>query len=127
MNIYFLIFMMLLIQSTIYAETTAKVRLSIRLFPIQYIKVNQSDTQTLKLSSENSADDSQSHKLSTYSTSQFTFKIDTVNSNVFKELSDSRVFIQSKKKPIDGEFYAKKIGDEIDINDLHLIYSMETL
>ena len=121
MNIYFLIFMMLLIQSTIYAETTAKVRLSIRLFPIQYIKVNQSDTQTLKLSSENSADDSQSHKLSTYSTSQFSLEAETITKKSFQKLSNMGAITTNSDHFID------RFVDGREMNDCCLVYGMVTL
>lgn len=128
MNIvYFFIVMMLLIESTIYAETSASVKLSIRLYPIQYINVNKSDTQSLALFNDNGTEFSQSHELSTYSTSQYTFKVDTVNSQVFNELRAISMLAPSKNKSIERESYIKKVVAETDINNLHLIYSMETL
>lgn len=128
MNIvYFLIVMMLLFQSTIYADTTASVRLSIRLFPIQHINVNQPETQKVALFNENTIDVSPSQKLSTYSTSRFTFKVDTVNSDVFNELSALSILAPIKKETFEEESYTKRMDVETDINNLLLVYSMETL
>ena len=121
MNIfYFLIVLMLLFESTIYAETTAKVRLSIRLFPIQYIKVDQSDAQTLKLSSENAFDPSQSHNLSAYSTSQFSLEAETITNKSFQKLINMGIITTNTDHFID------RFVDEREMNDCCLLYSMIT-
>lgn len=122
MNIfYFLVVLMLLIESTIYAETTAKIRLLIRLFPIQYIKVNQSDTQTLKFSSENAFDVSHSHNLSTYSTSQFSLEIETITKKAFQKLSNMGAITTNSDHFID------RFVDGREMNDCCLVYGMVTL
>ena len=129
--IYFLIATMWLIQFSIYAQSTAQVTLSIRLHPIQVIEVQPVLTQSLELSSQddiNSLNTSiSSHQFSTYSTSHFELKVDSVKSSAFQQLHASSAVPPSRNRSVGGVVEAERYHYESDIDDLHVIYSMETL
>ncbi len=129
--IYFLIASMWLIQISIYAQSAAQVRLSITLHPIQVIEVQPVLTQILELSSQddiNSLNTSISdHKLSTYSTSQFALRVDNVKGSAFQQLYASSAVLSSRSRSIGGFIESEKYDYETDVDDLHVVYSMETL
>lgn len=132
MNIMpFIIAAMLLIQFSIYAQSTGQVTLSIRLYPIQIIEVEPINTQTLEISSQevlNTLNQSSSpNQLSTYSTSQFALKVDSVKSNAFHQLRASNAVPPRKNRSIDEIFDAERYDFETDGIDLHVVYSMEAL
>src|SRR5690554_5209337 len=87
---YYVIVAMLLIQFSVYAQTTGQVTLSIRLYPIQIIEVTPSSTQTIELLNEVLTDSPPSAQLSIFSTSQFTSRVDSLNSKPFEILRAAR-------------------------------------
>lgn len=129
---HFLIGAMLLIQFSIYAQSTGQVTLSIRLYPIQIIEVEpSSNAQTIEIPSQDvlktSNQSTAPPQISTFSTSQFALKVDSVNCNAFNELRTSNTVPSLKNRLIDGIFDAQRYDKEIDGDDLHIVYSMETL
>lgn len=132
MNImHFLIVAMLLIQLSAYAQSTGQVTLSIRLYPIQIIEVAPIETQTLEISSEEVLStlnqSPSSNQLSTYSTSQFALQVDTLTSSAFDEWLTSNEISSHDNRSINPIVDAERYNYESDGDDLHLMYSMETL
>ena len=123
-----LIAAMLLIQFSIYAQTTGQVTLSIRLYPIQTIEVDPINAQTIELFHEDIADTPSSSQLSTFSTSQHTAYIDSLNSKPFEMLRAAReVSLLMMDNSIEQVFAGERYDYETDGDDLHVVYSMETL
>lgn len=129
--VHLLIGAMLLIQFSMYAQSTGQVTLSIRLYPIQIIEVDSFNAQTLEVSSEsvlNSINKSSyPNQLSTYSTSQFALKVDSVTRSAFSNLRDSNAVHPQSNKSINRVIDAERYNYETDGDDLHIVYSMETL
>ena len=126
---YFLIAAMLLIQFSIYAQNTGQVTLSIRLYPIQTIEVAPDNAAlTIELFNEDSPDSPpSSSQLSTFSTSQHATHVDSVNSKPFEMLRSARDASLHIDAPIEKSFATEKYDYETDGDDLHIMYSMETL
>lgn len=126
---YFLIAAMLLIQFSIYAQSTGQVTLSIRLFPIQTIEVAPDNAAlTIELFNEDSPDSPpSSSQLSTFSTSQHATHVDSVNSKPFEMLRSARDASLLIDAPIEKSFATEKYDYETDGDDLHLVYSMEPM
>ena len=133
MKIYLCVIgLMCLFHVSIYAQNTGQVTLSIRLYPIQIIELEPANTQILEISNQEVSESiNQSYssqvQLSTYSTSQFELKVDTVFSNEFQKLRLSNVIpivpSKSLNTIIDHERYNYEAEDEL----LHVVYCMETM
>lgn len=125
--IHFVIVALLLVQFSIKAQNTGQVTLSIILYPIQTIEVTPSNVQVLELFDQNISTPSLSSQLSTFSTSQFSTKIDSVNSSAFQKLRASSAVPPRSNRSInrieDTERYDRESGGD----GLHVVYSMETL
>ncbi|MFA5555180.1 MAG: hypothetical protein WDA68_11600 [Phycisphaerae bacterium] len=123
--------MLFLVQLSMYAQSTGQVTLSIKLYPIQIIEVEPTKTQTLEVLNEsvnNSINQSPSpQQLSTYSTSQFALKVDSVTRSAFSNLRDSNAVHPQSNKSINRVIDAERYNFETDGDDLHIVYSMETL
>jgi hypothetical protein len=123
--------MLFLVQFSMYAQSTGQVTLSIKLYPIQIIEVEPTKTQTLEVLNEsvnNSINQSPSpQQLSTYSTSQFALKVDSVTRSAFSNLRDSNAVHPQSNKSINRVIDAERYNFETDGDDLHIVYSMETL
>lgn len=125
---YFLIAAMLLIQFSIYAQTTGQVTLSIRLYPVQIIEVAPPSMQTIELFNEETADSPpSSSQLSTFSTSQHTTCVDSVSSKPFDMLRSARDASLLIDDPIEKVFAIEEYDHETDGDDLNVVYSMVTL
>ena len=125
---FFLIAAMLLIQFSIYAQTTGQVTLSIRLYPIQTIEVAPPVVQTIELFNEEATDSlTSSSQLSTFSTSQHAVHVDSVNSKPFEMLRSVRDASLHIDDPVEKFFATEKYDRKTDGDDLHIMYSMETL
>lgn len=121
---YYVIVAMLLIQFSVYAQTTGQVTLSIRLYPIQIIEVTPSSTQTIELLNEDLADSPPSAQLSIFSTSQFSSRVDSVNSKPFEILRAARDVSLPLDNTIEEVFATEKYEDKTDGDDLNVVYSM---
>ena len=125
---YFLIAAMLLIEFSIYAQNTGQVTLSIRLYPVQTIEVAPPVVQTIELFNEDDPDfPPSSSQLSTFSTSQHATHVDSVSSKPFEMLRSARDASLHIDAPIEKSFATEKYDYETDGDDLHVMYSMETL
>lgn len=119
----YLIALLCLFQVSIYAQSTGQVTISIRLYPIQAIELEPTYTQTLEVSNpevSNSFNQSPSSQfqLSTYSTSQFEVKVDTI-------LNDEAPPIPSESQ---NTIIVDKRYDNDTKNDLfHVRYTMEAM
>ena len=122
-----LIAAMLLIQFSMYAQSTGQVKLSIRLYPIQILEVTPSDAQTIELSNQSISQSISTTQLSTFSTSQYAMHIDSVNCKAFEVLRAAREIPENLSKSINGFINAERYNYETDGDDLHVVYSMETL
>lgn len=128
MNIMpFIIAAMLLIQFSVYAQSTGQVTLSIRLYPIQIIEVTPSSTQTIELLNEVLTDSPPSAQLSIFSTSQFTSRVDSLNSKPFEMLRAARDVSLPLDNTIEKVFVTEKYEDKTDGEDLNVVYTMETI
>lgn len=128
----YIIFLFCLFQVSIYAQKTAQVTLTIRLHPIQTLEVKDYDAQKLEVSNENieSAQDqkpSVSQQLSTFSTSKHTTNVDSVNSKAFEQLRNDRESPPHNNKSVTQIFSDEKFDNGIPGDDLHVVFSMETL
>lgn len=124
---HFLIGAMLLVQFSIYAQSTGQVTLSIRLYPIQIIEVAPIESQTIELNNEDIASTPNSNPLSTFSTSLFASHVDSVNSKPFEMLRAARNVSLLTDNTIEKVFATEKYNHETDGDDLNVVYSMETL
>lgn len=122
----YIIAAMCLFQVSIYAQESAQVTLSIRLYPIQTMEVAPSPSQELALSSENT--NNSLSLLSTFSTSQHTMYVDSVKTSGFEALHAVKNLPTHEHKSINkifsDESYYYKDGDE---DELNLVYCMEPL
>ena len=125
----FIIAAMLLVQFSMFAQSTGQVTLSIRLYPIQIIEVEPDNTQTIEFSNQNISESTPPSQLSTYSTSQFALKIDSVSGDAFQELrvSMSGGLPPPRNRSINGIINAGRYDFETDGDDLQVLYSMETM
>ena len=121
---YYVIVAMLLIQFSVYAQTTGQVTLSIRLYPIQIIEVTPSSTQTIELLNEVLADSPPSAQLSIFSTSQFSSRVDSLNSKPFEILRAARDVSLPLDNTIEKVFATEKYEYKTDGDDLNVVYSM---
>ena len=126
----YIIFLLCLFQLSLYAQQTAQVTLSIRLYPIQTMEVVPTDAQIMELSNENTTELSPSSQLSTFSTSNHTTRIDSVKNKGFEALHAVRELPPHADKSINHIFSDEsnyyKNNDEYD-DGLNVVYSMETL
>lgn len=121
-----------MVQFSMYAQSTGQVTLSIRLYPIQIIEVTPSNIQTLEVSNQDVSNYSNqklssTQHLSTYSTSQFALKVDSLNSNAFEELRISSTVSPRDNRLTNQIINTKRYDLETHGNDLHVVYSMMTL
>ena len=126
----YIIFLLCLFQLSLYAQQTAQVTLSIRLYPIQTMEVVPTDAQIMELSNENTTELSPSTQLSTFSTSNHTTRIDNVKNKGFEALHAVKELSPQEHRLINNIFsdenYYYKDGDEHD-DGLNVVYCMETL
>ena len=119
---------MCLFQVSTYAQESAQVTLSIRLYPIQTMEVAPASSQSLELSNQDITNSFSSSRLSTFSTSQHTTYVDSVKCRGFEALRAVRELPPHADKSInhifnDESFYYKA-GDD---DELNIVYSMVTL
>lgn len=128
----YLIAILCLLNISIYAQSSAQVTLSIRLYPIQTIEIAFADTQTLEVSNQDVASNLNqepisSQQLSTFSTSQFDMHIDSVSSSAFDVLRTAREVSPSINNTIDLIFNSEKLDYTTKDDELYVVYSMATL
>lgn len=122
---------MFLFQVSIYAQESAQVTLSIRLYPIQTIEVESAQSQPQQLSDQNTINASPSAQLSTFSTSQHATRVDSVKCKGFEALRAARELPPETHKSInqifrdESNYYQSGETDEMDM--VNMVYSMETL
>ncbi|HUH75721.1 MAG TPA: hypothetical protein VLZ75_15100 [Chitinophagales bacterium] len=123
--------MLFLVQLSMYAQSTGQVTLSIKLYPIQIIEVEPTKTQTLEVLNEsvnNSINQSPSpQQLSTYSTSQYTLKVESVKSAAKQAYCASSGVPPRNSRSINGIIDFECCNYETDRDHLHMVFSMETL
>ena len=122
---HYVIAAMLLVQFSMYAQSTGQVTLSIKFYPIQIIEVEPTNNQVLEISNPDLTNPS-SH-LSAYSTSQFALKIDTVNSSAFQEMRASSESPSRNNRSTHQIIDADRYDYETDGDDLNVVYSMEAM
>ncbi len=126
----YIIAAMCLFQVSIYAQESAQVTLTIRLYPIQTIEVAPEKSQIVELSSENSTNPIPSSQLSTFSTSNHTTYVYSVKDKDFEALRAVRDFPPHIDKSINhifsDESYYYKEGEE-DEDELNVVYCMDTM
>lgn len=128
----YIIFLFCLFQVSIYAQKTAQVTLTIRLHPIQTMEEVGGDTQRLEVSDENFEDSqsqtpSASQQLSTFSTSNHTTHVDTVSSKAFEQLRNNKDAPPHNSRSVNQIFSDERFDHEAHTDELHVVYSMETL
>ena len=124
---HYVIAAMLLVQFSMFAQSTGQVTLSIKLYPIQIIEVEPTNNQDLEISNPDLTNPSPSSHLSTYSTSQFALKVDSVNSSAFDEMRASSAVQQLNIKSTHRIINAERYDFEVDGDDLNVVYSMEAM
>ena len=126
----YIIFLLCLFQLSIYAQQTAQVTLSIRLYPIQTMEVVPTDAQIMDLSNENTTNPLPSTQLSTFSTSSHTTCVDSVKNKCFEALQGVKELSPQEHKSINQIFSDQsnyyKNDEEYDVG-LNVVYCMETL
>ena len=129
-----IIALMCLFQVSIYAQESAQVTLSIRLYPIQTIEVVPTAFQTVEVSdqdlvshSKQTQSSTHSKKLSAFSTSQFSTQVDSLSSIAFKELHSSSAVPPRDSRSINRIIADERYDYDTHGDDLHVMYSMETL
>ena len=126
----YIIFLLCLFHISIYAQQTAQVTLSIRLYPIQTMEVVPTDAQIMELSNENKTNPLPSTQLSTFSTSSHTTRVDSVKNKGFEALHAVKELPSQEHKSINHIFSDQsnyyKNDEEYD-EGLKLVYSRETL
>lgn len=120
MNILpFIIVLLLFFKTTLNAQNSAQVKLSIRLYPISHIEIEPVGDQDDELSNERAES-----QLATFSTSQFVMNVQNICSICFKKM------FSSSAAP-SGEREDKPINRHSDpvalVDDSYLVYLMETL
>lgn len=106
-------------KTTLHAQNSAQVKLSIRLYPIQHIEIEPIEDQRIEMLNE-----SAQSQLSTFSTSQFVMDVQNICSICFKKMFSSSVTPSRERedKPIN------RYSDSVAlVDDSCLVYSMETL
>lgn len=124
---HYVIAAMLLVQFSMFAQSTGQVTLSIRLYPVQVIEVEPTNNQVLEYTHPDLTNSSSSSQLSTYSTSQFSLKVDSVNSCAFDEIRASSAVPLWSNRSIHKIINADRYDFEIDGDDLNVVYSMEAM
>lgn len=124
---HYVIAAMLLVQFSMFAQSTGQVTLSIKLYPIQIIEVEPTNNQVLEYTHPDLTNSSSSSQLSTYSTSQFILKVDSVNSSAFDEMRASSAVQQLNIKSTHRIINAERYDFEVDGDDLNVVYSMEAM
>lgn len=129
----YILIVMCFLKVSIYAQESAQVTLTIRLYPIQTIEVVDESMQKLEVSNQNVENNqdqrhSSSQQLSTFSTSRHSTRVDSVKSKGFEALRAVRERAAHEDKSInhifsDESFYHKD-GDEDMVN---VVYCIETL
>ena len=121
---------MCLFHVSTYAQESAQVTLTIRLYPIQTIEVAPETSQIVELSSENSTNPIPSSQLSTFSTSNHTTYVYSVKDEGFEALRAVRDLPPHVDKSINhifnDESYYYKEGEE-DEDELNVVYCMDTM
>lgn len=121
---------MFLFQVSTYAQESAQVTLSIRLYPIQTIEVESAQSQPQQLSDQHTVNTSPSSQLFTFSTCQHTMRVDSVKCKGFEALQAVREQPPHTHKSINQIFNDEsnyyKEGDE-DEGELNVVYCMETI
>ena len=126
MNIIsFIIAAMFLFQVSMYAQNTGQVTLSIRLYPIQIIEIEPINTLSFQVSYDNLLDSSLSSQLSTFSTSHYCLKVDTIINNVM-QVSNQKNGVPPRHISSSNLLNEESEENYCD-NNYHIVYSMETL
>ena len=126
MNIIsFIIVAMFLFQVSMYAQNTGHVTLSIRLYPIQIIEIESLNTLSFQVSYDNLLDSSLSSQLSTFSTSHYCLKVDTIINNVM-QVSNQKNGVPPRHISSSNLLNEESEENYCD-NNYHIVYSMETL
>lgn len=124
------------VQFAMYAQSTGQVTLSIKLYPIQIIELEPTETQTVEILNKNvnnsinqSPSSPPSQQLSTYSTSHYALKVDSVQSDVFQKISSSSALPPTpQKNRSNNQFtHTGRYDYETERNELFVVYSMEAL
>lgn len=122
---------LILIQFSLSAQSTGHVTLSIKLYPIQTIEMVPSDAQTLEITNQKGSDfsnqSSTSSEISTFSTSQYALKIDSVKGAAFQGLRPSSEETSQVNKSIDQIIEDERYNAETDVDDLQVVYSMHPI
>ena len=124
---HYVIAAMLLVQFSMFAQSTGQVTLSIKLYPIQIIEVEPTNNQDLEISNPDLTNPSPSSHLSTYSTSQFALKVDSVKSSAFQEMRTSSESPSRNNRSTHQIIDADRYDYETDGDDLNVVYSMEAM
>lgn len=126
----YIIALMCLFQVSFFAQESAQVTLTIRLYPIQTIEVAPETSQIVEISSENLTNPIPSSQLSRFSTSNHTTYVYSVKDKGFEALRAVRDFPPHIDKSINHIFsdenYYYKEGEEEEEN-LNVVYCIETM
>ena len=127
MNIIpFVIAALFLVQFSMYGQSTGQVTLSIRLYPIQIIEVEPANIQAFEVSNRGVNDTSFSSPISTFSTSHFCLKVDTVKHNPV-QVSQTYNAVPPRQSLSTSNRLNGEREDKNWENEFHIVYSMETL
>ena len=125
-KIPFIIAVLCLIHISLYSQNTGSITLSIRLYPIQIIEVESSNTLSFEVLSENHLDSSLSPHLSTFSTSHYCLIVDTI-SNCIPQVLQPANGITSQHNFSTVNRLSEENVDSFSDNDYQIVYSMVTL
>ena len=126
MNIIsFIIVAMFLFQVSLHAQNTGQVTLSIRLYPIQIIEVETLNTLLFQVSNDSLLESSLSSQLSTFSTSHYCLKVDTILNSVL-QVSKSTNGVPPRQNFSNINRSMEEHEEGYGDNDYHIIYSMVT-
>ena len=117
---------MFLFKISMYSQNTGQVTLSIRLYPIQIIEVEPLNTLSFEVSRENQLDASLSPNLSTFSTSHYSLKVDTINHSA-NQVVQATNGIPPRQNFSSSNGLNGEREDNYEEIDYHIVYSMETL
>ena len=130
----YIIAILCLFQVSIYAQESAQVTLSIRLYPIQTIEIAPADSQTIEISNEEITSNSyqapsstQPKTLTAFSTSKYTMQVDSINGGAFKEMRSLSAVPPRDSRSTNRIIDAERYDYEAHGDDLHVMYSMEAL
>ena len=111
--------MLLFFKTTLNAQNSAQVKLSIRLYPISHIELEPIGDWGDEFSNERAES-----QLATFSTSQFVLNVQNVSSICFKKMFSSSV---TPSRECEDESLNRHPDSGALADDSYLVYSMETL